>query len=149
MNQISVDKVAGVPREVEVGGKVWKMSQITVGILAQVETWARALPYKRLKEKLELLNDAPKEIKADWYKQADEESKSKEYLQRELESMNGIVYMVRKCFEACHPDLSDDAFENIVSSVGIDVLNGFMERDNSIDGIDGGEAAEGKKEVAL
>lgn len=132
MKAVSIDQVSGQPREIQVAGKTFRMSQITVGILAQVETWARALPYKRLKEKLAELPDAPKEIKVGWYEQADKDSASKEFVQRELESINGVMLMIRKCFEVNHPDLSDEMFELIIGQVGLDVLQGFMEADNSL-----------------
>jgi len=136
MKAIGIDTMAGQPRIIEVAGKQYKMGQITVGILAQVETWARSLPYSRLRKKLAELPDAPKEIKAGWYKQADEDAASKEFVQRELESMNGVLLMLRKCFEACHPDLSDGEFDLILGTVGLSALQGFMEQDNSIPGFD-------------
>ena len=145
MKAITIDKVAGVPREIEVAGSTFKMSQITVNILTEVETWARSLPYKRLKEKLAELPDAPKEVKARWYEQADKEAQSKEYVQRELESMNGVLFMLRKCFKVHHPDMSEDTFTLILNAIGLDVLQGFLEDDNSISGVDDVESAIEKK----
>jgi len=144
MKAVTIDKVAGQPREFEVAGQTFKMSQITVGILAQVETWARTLPYVRLKEKLAMLSDAPKDQKAEWYKQADKEALDASLLQRELSSMNGVLFMVRKCFEACQPDLTDEVFQLITNSVGMDVLEDFMDKDNTIPGFDEEQQSEKK-----
>jgi hypothetical protein len=136
MKAVSGNKAGGSAREVKVSGRTYRMSQVTVGTLADVENWAREQPYIRLKKKLADFADAPEGVVSEWYKKADEDSQSKEYVQRELESINGVRLIIRKCFEVYHPDLSDDLFTMIENEIGLASLQEFLDRDNKLPGYD-------------
>lgn len=142
---VPLSKISGSPREIEVAGKTYKMGQITLDILVQVEAWARDLPYDRVKKNLEKFPEASEDQKQKWFDKADELSMCKDAMQREIESTAGVMFMVRKCFEVHHPDMSDEIFAMVINTVGLSALQGFMDSDNNIDSVTESSGEDEKK----
>lgn len=137
MKTVPLSKIAGVSREFNVDGVAYKLSPVTVNVLALIERWAREQPFERLKAKLETLGSViPESVVEKWCDEATKKSEDAKFLQTEINSIAGAKQILWHCFRANHHDLTEETFENIIDSVGLDILRDFLEKDNSIDGID-------------
>jgi len=143
MKTVSLDKVAGAPREFEVAGTTYKMNPVNVNILASVEQWAREQPFVRLNMKLEKVGkNLPDSIIEKWADEASAASEMADNVQKELESIAGVKKILRCCFNEAQP-VTEEEFETILSTIGLEALRTFLEKDNHVPGIDDVEAPEG------
>lgn len=137
MKTIPVHKVVGVSRQFEVAGKIYKMSPVTVTIIGLMDQWAREQPFDRLRMKLDKVGDMlPENIIERWCDDATKESEDADAVQREIQNISGVKKILWHCFVANHPEMSKQDFETIIESVGLEVLQDFLEKDNTIEGID-------------
>ena len=126
--EATLPMMARVSKEVNANGKIYRLSPMGVGELAELEAWARALPYDRLADKLKRVGDYlnDEERKA-MIAVADKESSDHEAISNAMGSMAGIKRSLFLCFRVNHHDMTEEDLDVILDAVPVTTLRDQME----------------------
>ena len=118
-----MQNMAATPIEITVAGKVYKLAPLTLSQYAHIEKWAKAAPFRELRDQLEALGDtATPEIKGKLLEQAQAAAKSPATVAGAMNSLAGLQLAFTLCLKTGQPGISDAEIDSILSLQGLQAL---------------------------
>jgi hypothetical protein len=99
--------LVAVPLDVEVGGKRYRFSPLSIRQNAALRVWARSVPFERFREQIKLLGDVTKEERAQLFARACADSEDEKKIAAIVDGQEGIAKAFELMLRANHPDLTD------------------------------------------
>ena len=126
--------LSGAPSEIVAGGKSYRLSPLSLDQNGELERWAEdesaAMAYRQARAKLLALDDAlTPEDRAAILAAADEAAKSRGTA---LQTVRGVVKVLRLMFSRHHPGLTDDELTEIVREIGINAMHEKIDHVNGL-----------------
>jgi len=108
---VPLDSVLGLAMEVQVAGQTYKLAPLTLGQFAELEGWARRLPFAELSGQLEAITDRKlrERMEPDLRRAAIEAARDPERIGAALSSLGAVRLMFGMMLRRHHPKADADA----------------------------------------
>lgn len=119
-----LSNAAGTPTEIEVRGQKYKIAPLTIGDIAEFESWVRS---KRVQTFLKNADGLPPEERKDILIDLCSKPLGEDTLASEMTSMSGVQYLFWRTLLKHQPDMTLEKAQGLVGWDNLDVLSSVVQ----------------------